>query len=134
VSDKYLQYAEEAEERALSAADERERKGHLEIARVWRRRAGQAPRLGPDDRAHPREEVMRRGVVVHGATGASIPCTIIDISLGGARLQLYAPNLPGDELSLIDADKGTMHDLRVAWRNGDFVGVAFEATVDLPGD
>ena len=75
---------------------------------------------------------MRRGRVVHGATGATFPCTIIDISLGGARLQLYAPELPDGDLTLIDADRGTLHDLRIAWRNGDFVGVAFNATVELP--
>ena len=43
-----------------------------------------------DQRAHPRQEAMRRGVVVHGRSGRSIPCVIVDVSLGGARLQLYA--------------------------------------------
>ena len=51
---------------------------------------------------------------------------------GGAPLQLYAPDLPDGELTLIDADRGTLHDLHVAWRNGDFLGVAFRGTVSLP--
>ena len=88
---------------------------------------------GKEARRHPRRTVLRRGVVVHGPTGRSIPCTIIDLSLGGARLQLFAPDLPENELTLIDAELGRLHELRVAWRAGGFVGVAFKATVDLPG-
>ena len=85
-----------------------------------------------EGRAHLREEVMRRGVVVHGSTGVSFTCTIVDISLGGARIQLYAPELPESDLTLIDAAMGTVHELRIAWRNGPFVGVEFTASVDLP--
>jgi hypothetical protein len=88
--------------------------------------------IAPSDlRAHPRTEVMRRGVVVDQA-GASFTCAIVDVSLGGARLQLFASDLPGGDLTLIDTAMGTVHELRVAWRNGDFVGVAFTATVALP--
>ena len=84
-----------------------------------------------DQRAHPREEVMRRGVVVHAASGRSFTCVIVDVSLGGARLQLYAPDLPDDDLTLLDPHRETAHSLRIAWRNGPFVGVAFTGTVEL---
>lgn len=87
---------------------------------------------GADKRAHPREEAMRRGVVIHQPSGNSVTCVIVDVSLGGARLQLYAPALPDEGLTLIDAKMGTIHQLRVAWRNGPFVGVAFTSTSQLP--
>ena len=85
-----------------------------------------------DLRAHTRVEVMRRDVVVHRPTGDSFKCVIMDVSVGGARLLLYAPDLPDADLTLIDAQMGTLHELRVAWRNGGFVGVAFTASVALP--
>ena len=75
---------------------------------------------------------MRRGAVVHGTTGRSYSCVIVDVSLGGARLQLFAPDLPDTDLSLVDARRGTVHALRIAWRSGPFVGVAFVDTTDAP--
>ena len=75
---------------------------------------------------------MRRGAVVHGPTGRSYTCVIVDVSLGGARLQLIAPDLPESGLALVDAQRGTVHELRIAWRSGPFVGVAFVGTVEAP--
>jgi hypothetical protein len=76
---------------------------------------------------------MRRGVLVHGPTGRSFTCLIVDVSLGGARLQLTAPEpLPEGQLSLIDGANATLHELRVAWRDPPFVGVAFIGTAPAP--
>ena len=75
---------------------------------------------------------MRRGAVVHGPTGRSYSCVIVDVSLGGARLQLIAPDLPSSDLSLVDGERGTVHALRVVWRRGPFVGVAYVETVEAP--
>lgn len=75
---------------------------------------------------------MRRGAIVHGPTGRSYSCVIVDVSLGGARLQLIAPDLPASDLSLVDAKRGTVHALRVAWRSGPFLGVAFVETAEAP--
>lgn len=69
---------------------------------------------------------------MHDATGATFRCTIVDVSLGGARLQLIAPDLPGDELRLIDTAEGRSHELKVVWRKGAFLGVAFTSSADLP--
>ena len=87
----------------------------------------------PEDlRRHPRKQVMRRGAVVHGPTGKSYSCVIVDVSLGGARLQLIAPDLPTSDLTLVDGQRGTVHALRVAWRSGPLVGVAFVETAEAP--
>lgn len=80
---------------------------------------------GAEQRAHPRRHVLRRGWVEHRPTGAAYPCLIVDISLGGARLQLYAPDVPGQGLTLHDPGVGYVHELRVAWRISWFMGVAF---------
>ena len=85
-----------------------------------------------EQRAHPREPVQRRGLVVHGPTGRGFSCVIVDVSDGGARLHLLDPTFPPDELTLIDADMGEIHELRIAWRNGPYVGVAFTSSLPLP--
>lgn len=84
------------------------------------------------ERRHGRSPVVRRGIVVHEVSGATFRCTIVDISLGGARLQLIAPDLPDEGLTLIDTAEGRSHALRVVWRKGSMIGVAFVSTVDLP--
>ena len=89
------------------------------------------PETSAENRRHPRREVMRRGVVVHGPSGRSFTCVIVDVSLGGARLQLIGDGLPDADLSLVDA-QGTVHELRIAWRRDPFVGVAFTATAPAP--
>lgn len=69
---------------------------------------------------------------MHEVSGATFRCMIVDVSLGGARLQMVAPNLPSEGLTLIDAAEGQSHKLRVVWRAGAFVGVAFRSSSDLP--
>ena len=76
-------------------------------------------------RAHPREQVQRPGVVVHGRSGRSVACTIMDVSDGGARLLLSESDLPDRGLTLIDQQKKTLADCLVVWRKGHFVGVSF---------
>ena len=79
-----------------------------------------------EKRAHPREQVQRPGVVVHGRSGKSVPCTIMDVSLGGARLLLTEADLPDAGLTLIDQQMKTLADCKVVWRKGHFVGVSFD--------
>lgn len=90
------------------------------------------PPKGAEKRAHPRVEVMRPGTVLHEPSGRAHKCTILDFSLGGARLQLYAPDLPRDGLVLLDAKMGAIHRLRLAWRVGPLIGVSFTTTTMLP--
>lgn len=77
--------------------------------------------------------MVRRGVVLHTESAKTYRCTIVDISGGGARLQLIAPGLPDTGLTLIDAVEARAHEIRVAWRKGPFMGVAFLSSADLPG-
>jgi hypothetical protein len=88
--------------------------------------------VGRDKRAHPRETVMRRGMVIHAETGQTYRCVVIDVSSGGAKLQLLVPGLPEGALSLVDLGAASNHDLRVVWRNDPLVGVAFLTSSPLP--
>ena len=75
---------------------------------------------------------MRRGMLIHSVTGESIKCLVVDVSEGGAQLQLIAPGLPDGLLSLLDPEGGVSHDLKVVWRDGDRIGVSFVASSELP--
>lgn len=85
-----------------------------------------------EKRAHPRQPVMRRGVVLDSVSRKSFGCLIVDVSLGGARVQLIAPGLPDKGLTLVDREAGQSHDLRIVWRHGPFMGVAFTGSAELP--
>ena len=81
-------------------------------------------------RATPRERVLRTGVIVHEPTGRRFRCLLVDASLGGAKLQVFHIGLPDEDLVLLDPGAGKTHAMRVAWRAGPFVGVAFTETRD----
>lgn len=83
-------------------------------------------------RAHPRDAVRRRGVVIDSVSGQSFRCIIIDISRGGAQLEIVARDLPGHSLALLDPEGGATHNLRVVWRSGQRVGVAFTHSTAAP--
>jgi len=89
--------------------------------------AASAPRT-PDGRRHPRELVMRRGVLVHAPTGRSFSCMIVDISVGGAQLHLVGTNLPKSDLTLVDVRADATYDVEVIWARWQVLGVRFKAT------
>ena len=69
---------------------------------------------------------------MHGPSGRGFSCVIVDLSKGGAKLQLFDPTFPITELTLIDAEVGEIHELRIAWRNDPYLGVAFTSSEPLP--
>jgi hypothetical protein len=75
---------------------------------------------------------MSRGVIVHDLTGRTFNCTVLDVSLGGARLQLFAPDLPDGDITLIDRESESPQRLRVVWRAGPMIGVAFVGATTTP--
>jgi hypothetical protein len=75
---------------------------------------------------------MSRGVIVHDVTGRTFNCTVLDVSLGGARLQLFAPDLPDRDITLIDRENASPQRLRVVWRAGPIIGVVFVEAITTP--
>jgi len=68
---------------------------------------------------------MLRGTVFVNAVDAGHPCTIRDISKGGARLEMPDTSWMPDQFSLAIHGRGMPVDVRVAWRGDTALGVAF---------
>jgi hypothetical protein len=85
-----------------------------------------------DARQHARERAARRGVLVHGPSGATFACEIVDRSEGGAGLLIGDAELPAGELTLIDAFLGTAHEVELVWRRDGAAGFRFIATTRMP--
>ncbi len=73
---------------------------------------------------------MRPGTVVCSGE-RRVPCLIVDLGVGGARLQLFSRPLPEEGLTLIDRSACSVHELRVIWRRGPLMGVAFAGTAQI---
>lgn len=61
------------------------------------------------------------------------PCTIVDISSGGARVRLGRGDGLAPETVLIDLVDGLAFEARVAWRNGAEAGLTFTRRHELKG-
>lgn len=78
-----------------------------------------------DRRAEPRKKTFRIANIAMKMKRHHVPCSILDISTGGAKIQTpHAKDIP-DYFELQNAD----HDLdtwcEVRWRNKDQLGVLF---------
>ena len=87
--------------------------------------------LSGDQRRSNRLVVMRQGVIVTGG-GRRLRCMIVDVGVGGARLQVFSARLPEGRLTLLDPTMATVHELRPVWRRGPLTGVAFLASAEMP--
>jgi hypothetical protein len=77
-----------------------------------------------DNRNSARRRVRKAGTISY--QGSGIECTVHDISLGGANLEVESPlGIPDSFDLLIDAASGKQH-CHVVWRRERRIGVAFE--------
>jgi len=61
-----------------------------------------------------------------------LPCSILDVSDSGARLESKRPDAVPDRFGLLLSDNGApRRDCRVIWREGQQVGVTFENRAPL---
>ena len=81
-----------------------------------------------DRRRHPRQAVQIAAEISIG-NAIHCECTILDISLGGAQLQIPAGHVVPDEFMVTPPSRLC----RVAWRKDDRVGVAFQAEEPFTG-
>ena len=75
-------------------------------------------------RAHPRS----RGIVgnaVLTTEDRAVPCSVRDLSPGGARLSFRDINLIPREFELVIKSTGETHSAQLRWRSGNKIGVAF---------
>jgi PilZ domain len=84
-------------------------------------------RKGPKGRKTPRRWTHRAAEIILGADEQPVPCLIIDLSNGGARLEFsrpMAPSNPAFTLALFK-DRSIQRDCRVVWTDSRYVGVKF---------
>ncbi len=77
----------------------------------------------PKKRAHPRKGVVATAVLM--SEGRAIPCSVRDLSAGGARLSFRDINLVPREFELAIKSTGETHRAQLRWRKGTEIGVAF---------
>ena len=78
-----------------------------------------------EKRTAPRQRVLKHGTLSLGG-GCGLDCTVRNISLGGARLDVANPfALPQSFMLLIETDQFMRH-CRPVWCSGTRVGVAFD--------
>lgn len=85
-----------------------------------------------DRREHPREQTNLRGRVFYGQGMAHwADCTIVDLSKGGARVQISSIYPLPSRFVLLQLLGGVVYDVRVRWRRGDMTGVSFDAQANI---
>ena len=85
-----------------------------------------------DRRESPRQDTNLRARVFYGPAMAHwADCSIVDLSKGGARLQISSIYPLPSRFVLLQLLGGVVYDVRVRWRRGDMTGVSFDAQVNI---
>jgi DNA-binding response OmpR family regulator/cytoskeletal protein CcmA (bactofilin family) len=74
-------------------------------------------------RRHRRFDTMQSGRIHHGG---GIDCVILDMSYGGAMIQLPAADIDCPQVFELELQSGSTHRCQVRWRSGDRIGVRRE--------
>jgi hypothetical protein len=82
---------------------------------------------GPESRKSPRRWTRRTADLILRADEPPMPCVIIDLSDGGARLAVSRPlaGLPRNFILLLFKDGSVQRDCEVVWTDSRYVGVKF---------
>ena len=91
-------------------------------------RIGEVCSVENERRRHPRHPpTMGRPSIYLGKDVPLIPCDVINMSDGGARIvHKPPPVLPTHFVLLFSLDGSRRRSCRVIWRDGENIGVAFE--------
>ena len=84
--------------------------------------------MAADDKPNRRQERRRHVRIASILTGDDptvIPCVILDISNGGARLHVHAPDEVPDRFRLLQIASNEERDCEVVWRRDNEMGVRF---------
>ena len=76
-----------------------------------------------DRQRHPRHSTMCPGTLFSG--DQSVECQVLNISAGGAKIRLAEP-VPTDALVRVRIERIGEFTARIAWRNGETIGVEFQ--------
>jgi len=85
-----------------------------------------------DRRETPRQDTNLRARVFYGPALAHwADCSIVDLSKGGARLQISSIYPLPPRFVVLQLQGGVVYDVRTRWRRGDMTGVAFDAQTQI---
>src|SRR5579875_1309507 len=85
-----------------------------------------------DRRAHPRFATSRNARLIFSLY-PSLDCTIVDISQGGARVELRKRGHVPQQGVLVDLVSGMAHQVGVVWSKRDELGLKFQRSQPLGG-
>jgi len=73
-----------------------------------------------------RHEVFEAGTISFHGSGPAIDCTVHNISIGGANLEVGNSTKIPDSFDLLIASKNGKQHCHVVWRKEQRIGVAFD--------
>jgi hypothetical protein len=88
----------------------------------------------PERRAEPRVRTFLAGQIVSGDGFISAACTIRDLSLTGARVEVSREAILPPPVALMLVRDGLLFDAVVAWRRADETGLVLRGQHDLYTD
>ena len=80
----------------------------------------------PNKRSHPRYEVSKDAKVISSNQRELVDVTIMDMSVGGARIQLKSSTDLSGEFNLYIPPEKMLHTAAVRWMKGNMVGIQFK--------
>lgn len=85
-----------------------------------------------EQRRSPRENASFPAWISFGRGTDSLPCTVIDVSEHGARIELASPaGTPDDFYLLLTKNGSRQRRCRVVWRSGLQIGVIYMGHVEV---
>jgi hypothetical protein len=83
-------------------------------------------RMNPERRSIARTNISKNALLFFDAQRGVFSCRVQDITNSGAGIELSNVNLLPMNFELTFDKFHTVRECRVIWRQGDFVGVAFQ--------
>ncbi len=81
--------------------------------------------MNSEKRKSPRRSLKYRVQVDLGGGSPPFNCLLADISATGARVVVALPQAPESEVLLVLGQNGAQRRCKVAWRDGDEMGLEF---------
>jgi hypothetical protein len=86
---------------------------------------------GPDRRDQPRAVARLAGKLISADGFLHPDCTVLDLSVNGARVQISAIIRLPPPAALLLVEEGLLFDAAIAWRRGNETGLVFTSRHDL---
>jgi hypothetical protein len=86
---------------------------------------------GPERRDRPRAVARLAGKLISADGFLHPDCTVLDLSVNGARVQISAIIRLPPPAALLLVDEGLLFDAAIAWRRGNETGLVFTSRHDL---